>query len=93
MAMDSHIEAIDPNYLYTAEKLRRIEGISLAEMKIFIRDRCVHSEPWSGRYRVLGSDYIDAHSRISLVDTDEAKQERRRKSGAATRTKRKEENN
>ncbi|QDV40909.1 hypothetical protein Enr13x_07450 [Stieleria neptunia] len=90
MSKDSHIEAIDPNLLYNAEKLRRIEGISLAEMKKFIRENCVYSEAWQGRLNVLGSDYIDAMSRRGLVDSEENKRERQRKSGASTRAKNKE---
>ena len=90
MSKDSHIEAIDPNLLYNAEKLRRIEGISLAEMKKFIRENCVYSEAWQGRLNVLGSDYIDAMSRRGLVDSEEKKRERQRKSGASTRAKNKE---
>ena len=70
MSKDSHIEAIDPNLLYNAEKLRRIEGISLAEMKKFIRENCVYSEAWQGRLNALGSDYIDAMSRSGLVDSE-----------------------
>lgn len=88
MAKDSPFGTIEPNFMYTADQLRHFFGKSLRETKSWIRENCVFSEPFTGTVVVLGSDFIRAVVEIGKVDTPEDKEERQRKSGAATRSKR-----
>ena len=83
----ARFRAIEDDVLYTCDELREILGKSMAEVKRFVREQCVHSEPWEGCLMVLGLDFKNAVIGATKVDTVEAKAERRRKSGAASRTK------
>ena len=87
MAKENSVGIIEDDVLYTADELRKKSGKSLQEMKSFIREHCVHSEPWEGNLWVVGIDFKRAIIEIGKVDTEEARAARVKKSGAAARTR------
>ena len=76
---------------YTPKEISNRLGKTEAAWKAFIRANVQYTEPMEGVLLVSGRLFNFAIEELSQHDTEEAKQERCRKSGAASRTRKKEQ--
>jgi hypothetical protein len=70
---------------YTAKEIANRIGISEAKAKSYIRANVPYTEPFEGLLIVSGRLFNIAIDAKSEFDTDEQKEKRRQKSGAASR--------
>lgn len=85
MAKSNRVGVIEDELFYSAEAISRETGRPLAKVKEKIRLYCLFTEPWEGDLWLTGLDWKRGLMKEAKLDTPEAKEQRRRRSGAASR--------